>query len=239
MKTKDLDKKLDKWLKKLPTGDRQILLAHLSGLKSVYPFNEYEHRLMHLVSNGVISLEEYENLRKSYVESNVYLHLYGIAPRIFGAVWAEKHLTEIDPRFKKASKTIDEKFSGEYDLYIERGSQIIKVEVKASRAINKNVRGGLETKALASNAKEPFWMNFQQLKLGMADVFIFIGVWVDQILYWVLPNEEVKRHPGRSHQHRGGKEYQIGITNENINEFKKFLVEPTQLVNVILKKTMS
>ena len=67
-------------------------------------------------------------------------------------------------------------------------------------------------------------------------MFVFVGVWVDKILYWVLTNKEVKKHPIISHQHRGGIEYQIGITGKNIKDFKKFLIEPTKLVNIIRKK---
>lgn len=116
------------------------------------------------------------------------------------------------------------------------GKKIIKVEVKACRAINTKLRGGLETKALSFESDEPYWMNFQQIKLDIADAFIFVGVWVDKILDWVLTNKEVKKHPTRSHQHRGGIEYQIGITEKNIKEFKKFLVEPSQLVDTIKSK---
>lgn len=161
MKTKDLDAKLDEWLKRLPTDDRKILLAHLSGLKSVYPFNEYEHRLMHLLNSKVIALEDYEHLRKSYTDSNTYLHLYGIAPRIFGETWAELHLMEIDDRLKKATKKIDPNHSGDYDLYIETPNKLIKVEVKASRAANKKIKGSLDSKALVFDSDEPFLMNFQ------------------------------------------------------------------------------
>jgi len=42
MDKQKLDKKLDEWIKKLPQEDRKFLLAHLSSLKSIYPFNEYE-----------------------------------------------------------------------------------------------------------------------------------------------------------------------------------------------------
>lgn len=79
-------------------------------------------------------------------------------------------------------------------------------------------------------------MNFQQIKLDMADAFVFIGVWIDKILYWVLTNKEVKNHPLRSHQHRGGIEYQIGITNKNIGEFNNFLVKPNRLVKTISRR---
>ena len=74
-------------------------------------------------------------------------------------------------------------------------------------------------------ANRPFWMNFQQLKLDICDVFVFIGVWVDCIRYWVLSHGDVKNSPYLSHQHRGGVEYQIGITDKNIDEFAKYLAD--------------
>lgn len=236
MDKKKLDKKLDEWIKKLPQADRKFLLAHLSSLKSIYPFNEYEYRLMYFLDKQIIIFKEYEGLRDTYVNANPYLNLYNISPRIFGEIWTQQHLIAVDSHFKKPSKEIDKKYSGDYDLYIENEKKIIKVEVKASRAINTKIRGGLETKALSFISDEPYWMNFQQLKLDMADVFIFVGVWIDKILYWVLTNKEVKKHPIRSHQHRGGVEYQIGITDKNFSEFKKFLAKPADLVNIIREK---
>lgn len=220
----------------MPQEDRKILLAHLSGLKSIFPFNEYEYRLMFLLDKKIISFQEYETLRGAYVRANPYLNLYSISPRVFGEIWAQQHLADIDPRFKKPSKKIDKKYSGDYDLYLEDKKKIIKIEVKASRAINTKIRGGLETKALYFESKEPYWMNFQQLKSGIVDVFIFVGVWVDKMVYWVLTDKEVKEHPARSHQHRGGVEYQIGITDKTIREFDKFLIKPDQLAEEIKRK---
>ncbi len=231
-----LDKKLNEWIKELPQDDRKFLLAHLSSLKSIYPFNEYEYRLMYLLDKKIITFEEYKKLREDYVNANPYLNLYSISPRVFGEIWAQKHLVNIDTKFKKPSKEIDKKYSGDYDLYLENGKKIIKIEVKACRAINTKIRGGLETKALSFKSKDPYWMNFQQIKLNIADTFIFVGVWVDKILYWVLTNKEIKQHPLRSHQHRGGIEYQIGITEKNIKKFEKFLVEPTKLSETIKSK---
>jgi hypothetical protein len=236
MNIKGLDKQIKMWIENLTPEDKKTLLARLSSLKSIFPFNEYEYRLMYLLDKKIITFEEYEKLRDNFVSENPYLELYGIAPRIFGEQWAQQHLMDIDNRFKKPSKAIDKKFQGEYDLYIPYKKKIIKVEVKACRAINTKIRGKLESKALPFNSKEPFWMNFQQIKLNIVDVFVFIGVWTDKILYWVLTNKEVKTHPSISHQHRGGIEYQIGITNKNIKDFKKFLVKPTKLVSTIFKK---
>lgn len=236
MNIKDLDKQLSVWIKNLANGDRKSLLARLSSLKSAFPFNEYEYRLMYLLNKSVISFGEYESLRDNYVNTNPYLHLYGIAPRIFGDIWAREHLMDIDTRFKIPTKEIDNKYSGDYDLYLMKNHRLIKIEVKASRAANEKIRGRPETKALRFQSDEPFWMNFQQLKLDTADYFVFIGVWADKIVYWLLTNQEVKNHPLRSHQHRGGVEYQIGITDKNIEQFNKYLVKPKKLVDTILAK---
>ena len=236
MDKKKLDEKLGEWIKALPQKNQKFLLAHLSGLKSIYPFNEYEYRLMYLLNKKNITFKEYENLRAAYVNANPYLNLYNVSPRVFGEIWAQQHLVDLDSRFKKPSKQVDKKYSGEYDLYLENAKKTIKVEVKASRAINTKIRGGLEHKALGIESEEPYWMNFQQLKLGIVDIFVFIGVWIDKIYYWVLTNKEVKDHPMRSHQHRGGIEYQIGITDKNFKDFESFLVKPNHLASVILKK---
>src|SRR3989344_5399546 len=112
MDKKKLDKKLDEWIKKLPQEDRKCLLAHLSSLKSIYPFNEYEYRLMYLLDKKIINFREYENLRDAYVNANPYLNLYNISPRVFGEIWAQQHLVDLDSRFNigfsrtKKSKTI-------------------------------------------------------------------------------------------------------------------------------------
>lgn len=238
MDIRNLDKKLSKWTKSLNQKDKKSLLARLSSLKSVFPFNEYEYRLMYLLNKKVISFQEYENLRNNYVNANPYLHVYNIAPRIFGDIWAREHLMDIDHRFQLPSKQIDKKYSGEYDLYLLKNKKLIKIEVKTSRASNKKIRGSPESKALSFKSREPFWMNFQQLKLDIADCFVFIGVWADKILYWVLTNKEVKTHPIISHQHRGGIEYQIGITEKNIKQFDKYLVKPNNLIDVILARVI-
>jgi hypothetical protein len=212
--------------------DKKLLTARLKGLVSVFPFSEYEYTLMFLRDRSVITLEQYEKLRSQYVSTNKYLDLFGLAPRIFGEIWGQEHIRDLDGRFQKPTKTLDKKYHGEYDVWIDG----IKVEVKAARAIDTSVRGSLTSKALAYSSKKPFWMNFQQIKTGVADVFIFIGVWVDQIVYWVLSDDQVKSHPRLSHQHRGGIEYQIGITDDNMKEFEKYAVPADKVAETVLKK---
>ena len=186
---------------------------------------------MFLRDRSVISFKEYEELRSNYVSANRYLNLFGLAPRIFGQIWGEQHVRDLDSRFKKADKFVDPEHEGQYDLWIEG----VRVEVKAARAIDTKKRGDLVSKALRSDSDRPFWMNFQQLKLDICDVFVFIGVWVDAIRYWVLSHHAVKSSPSLSHQHRGGVEYQIGITDKNVATFDKYLVQPALVADTVIK----
>ncbi len=231
MDLRQLKRYLENLSQSLNSKNQKNLKARLKSLISVFPFNEYEYILMFLLDKKIITFKEYEKLRKGYVSSNKYAELYGLAPRIFGEMW-HSHIMDLDKRFKKPTREIDPNFEGEYDLWINK----IKVEVKASRAINTKKKGNLVAKALKYKSKEPFWMNFQQIKAEMADVFIFIGVWVDRIVYWVLSQKEIKKNKYYSSQHRGGIEYQIGITDKNIREFDIYKVNPNKLGETVIKK---
>jgi hypothetical protein len=172
---------LDDLAKSLASEDRRLLAARLDGLISVFPFNEYEYIISFLLDRRRISFAEYESLRTKYVSTNRYLDLYGLSPRVFGQVWGEKHLADVDRRFRKPDRSLDPNYSGEYDLWLE-------------------------------------------------------GVWVDRILYWVMSNEEVKADRYLSHQHRGGIEYQIGITDKNLSDFAAHQCEPASLAAVVIGK---
>lgn len=232
MDIKQLKDYLDSLASSLKTDDKKLLNARLASLMSVFPFNEYEYALMFLLDRKVIGFKEYEKLRHDYVSSNRYLDLYGLAPRIFGEIWGHQHIKDLDKRFIKPDKSIDPAYDGQYDLWIDN----VRVEVKAARAINTKKRGSLVSKALQHDSLEPFWMNFQQIKLDVSDVFIFVGVWADQIVYWVLSKEEVKNNKYLSHQHRGGIEYQIGITDKNIADFDECRVSPSEIANKVIEK---
>jgi hypothetical protein len=232
MDMRQLKDYLDSLAKSLKNADRKLLDARLRSLISVFPFNEYEYILMFLLDRKVIGFKEYEKLRNDYVSSNKYLDLYSLAPRIFGEIWGHEHIKDLDERFIKPDKSIDPDYKGQYDLSLEN----IKVEVKAARAINTKKRGDLASKALQYGSSEPFWMNFQQIKLDICDVFIFVGVWTNEIIYWIFSNHEVKNNRYLSHQHRGGIEYQIGITDKNIIDFDKYRVSPSEIVERVIEK---
>jgi len=232
MDQQQLKRHLEMLSASLSREDSRLLKARLEALSSVYPFNEYEYIISFLIDKGILSFSEYERLRERYVSSNRYLELFELSPRVFGQIWAEKHLRDLDHRFQKPSRAVDPDFDGEYDLWFEG----IKVEVKASRAIHAKKRGALIARALHWGDQAPFWMNFQQLKLDTCDVFVFIGVWVDKLVYWVLSTQEIASDPFLSHQHRGGVEYQIGVTDKNIAEFERYRVAPDRIGQVILQK---
>jgi hypothetical protein len=232
MDIKQLKDYLDSLAQSLKNEDKRLLDARLRSLISVFPFNEYEYLLMFLLDKKVIKLSDYEQLRNDYVSSNRYLDLYGLAPRIFGEIWGHEHIMDLDKRFVRPNKSIDPDYNGQYDLWIEN----VRVEVKATRAINTKKRGSLVSKSLQYGSPEPFWMNFQQIKLDVSDVFIFVGVWANQIIYWVLSNDEVKKNQYLSHQHGGGTEYQIGITHKNIEDFDKYRVGPSEIGKRVIGK---
>lgn len=232
MNTDDLQQTLDILIESLSTDDRSLLKARLAALLSAYPFNEFEYSLMFLLDKRSITFDVYENLRESYVSANKHLSLFELAPRVFGEIWGHEHLIDLDRRFSKASKSLDPSYDGQYDLWIEG----VKVEVKAARAINTKKRSSLVSKALRFGTREPFWMNYQQLKTQYCDVFIFIGVWVDQIRYWVMSSQEVERNENLSRQHRGGIEFQIGITNRTIEAFDKYLVDAKLIGDAVIRK---
>ena len=152
MELRQLKEYLDKLSTELQNGDRKLLEARLKSLTSAFPFSEYEYMLMFLKDKAIITFEEYEKLRDNYVKTNKYLELYGLAPRIFGQIWGEEQVRNLDRRFKKADKSLDPKYIGQYDIWIDG----IRLEVKACRAMNTKKRRNPESKALRYDSKEPY-----------------------------------------------------------------------------------
>lgn len=203
----------------------------LDKLYSVYPFNRFEYVISHLIAEKAITLDEYLKVRNTYLNRNKYLYLFEItAPRTFGETWAQRHLNEIVPELEHPTHETDSSYSGQYDFWYDG----IKIEVKASRAVERKSGDPLILKALASDSKKGFDMNFQQIKPACCDVFVWIGVWRDVIRYWVLSRDEVVNDKFFSKgQHRGNEgEGQLWIKETNIDHFRQYEVK----VNEILKK---
>lgn len=230
----ELIKILDNYKNKL-SDKCKLTENEIEHLNSVYPFNRFEYVISHLLADDLLTLDDYLNLRDSYVERNKYLHLFELAPRTFGETWGQHHLSELVQELERPSKTKDPNYDGEYDFWYKG----IKIEAKASRGVDRdqNQLPPIE-KALASNTTKRFNMNFQQIKPRCCDVFIWFAVWKDKIVYWVLKNTEVEYNKHyKPSQHRGNVgEGQLWITERNIRDFDDFLVSPKDILDKVVEK---
>jgi hypothetical protein len=226
-----LKSELEELLRRLP--DQTTFRQRLDNLVSVYPFNEYEYIISTLLAMDVLNLDQYHELRDAYIARNLYLYIFEISgPRTFGEAWAQGHLKELIPQLEKPTKQIDPSYSGQYDLSLDGK---IRIEVKASRAVDKDNDEPLYVKALLSDSKKRFWMNFQQSKPACCDVFVWIAVWRDRIRYWILSSREVETYRGYSSgQHRGNVgEGQLHVRENNIHDFAAYEAKSTDLANAI------
>lgn len=227
-----LRQQLDNLINRLENANR--LQTEIDGLISVYPFSEFEYIISHLLSTGKLTIEEYYELRRDYIDRNLYLPLFEIsAPRGFGEVWAHGHLKQLVTNLKRPDKKLDKSYSGQYDFFLPPN---IRIEVKASRAVEFNKDAPLYIKALSSDSEKPFDMNFQQIKPGCCDVFVWIAIWRDVIKHWVIPSFEVENNSYYSKdQHRGNVgEGQLHLNQENIQNFDKYVVGSTHLEKAII-----
>lgn len=226
-----LQQELDGLLAKLPDADQ--IRSRLETLVSVYPFNEYEFIISHLLAKDVLSLDQYLEMRDNYIARNMYLYIFEIsAPRTFGESWAQGHLKELVPELLKSTKKLDPNYSGQYDFLLDGK---IRIEVKASRGVDASMDAPLYVKALSSDTTKPFWMNFQQIKPACCDVIVWIAVWRDVIRYWVWSSNEIETSPYYSKgQHRGNVgEGQLHVTHENIRAFDSYAVQSNKLAEAI------
>jgi hypothetical protein len=151
----------------------------------------------------------------------MYLYIFEIgSPRGFGEQWAQGHLKELVPDLVKPTKKLDRNYSGDYDfvLPLMDGGRV-RIEVKASRAVDGQSSEPLYVKALAYASKHSFWMNFQQIKPAHCDVFVWVAVWRDVIKYWVLASSEVENH----------------LRDDNIAEFQIYEVKTNELKAAITR----
>ena len=219
------------------------IVEKIKGDISVYPFSTESKLLLYLLGIKAISYDDLLKIQDEYIKRNKYLYTYELTSKSFGD-WGEKQILSIAPEFIKATKRnmkkIKQEFDGEYDLYIDG----IRVEVKSNRAAEDKKKTSLSNRAyLHSEAKKcDFKYHFEQVKPMCCDVFIFIGVCIDKIQYWVLSSEELEKTNKISSQHRtenkGNKnievyEGQVFMTEE---ELKPFSVQEKNILKVVRKK---
>lgn len=198
------------------------VLALIDKDQAIYPFNEYEHLICNLIKKEGLTYEQYLEIRTEYVAENPNLWIFEIsAPRSFGEKFAQTYIHGMCADLKKPSKKLDPEYSGQYDMWLDG----IKIEVKASRAVDSNSDEPLYIKALSRTTKKQFLMNFQQLKPQYCDVFIWVAVFRDEIVLWVMNSKEVADNPLFSKgQHRGnkGNEGQLHIKDDNIHTLNRY-----------------
>lgn len=239
---KELQKQLELLLKQAG-GDKHTIEA-IKQEKAVFPFSTEGRIMAYLLATQTISYEKYLELHREYAKRNQYLDLFDMAPRTFGETWGEKHILSLFPEFSKATKenvsSIYPDFDGEFDLWLDG----IRVEVKACRANSTNNGGSLASRAyLHSEATaNSFKYHYQQLKPSCCDVFIWIGVCRDDLIYWVLTSEELQKTGKLVPQHRNENtgvdgvevfEGQVFMTEE---ELKPFLVDEKDVLNAVKRK---
>ena len=203
-------------------NDLDDVLRLVEEDQAIFPFNEYEHLICNLIQKGGMTYDQYIEIRTEYISENPNLWIFEIsAPRGFGEKFAQTYVQGKCSKLKKPSKKIDPNYSGEYDLWLDE----ISIEVKASRAVDSDSDEPLYVKALSRDTQKKFLMNFQQLKPQCCDVFIWVVVFRDEIVLWIMNSNEVLNNPLFSKgQHRGnkGNEGQLHIKHDNIQVLNQF-----------------
>jgi hypothetical protein len=218
------------------TGNREDLeeiLKIVEEDQAIFPFNEYEHLICNLIEINGLTFKSYMDIRTEYINKNPNLWIFEIsAPRGFGEKFAQTYLVGKCPRLTKPSKGLDPNYTGEYDFWLDG----VRIEVKASRAVDSDSEEPLYIKALARNTNKRFLMNFQQLKPQCCDVFVWVAVFRDQVVIWVMSATEVQSHRLYSRgQHRGnsGNEGQLHIKHDNIHLLDDYVLGEKDLGNAI------
>jgi hypothetical protein len=223
---------LDSLLSRLKGKGAEFIEKELKSLLSLLSFNRYEQMLSFLKDEEILDPPHYELLRKNYLVFNKYLMLYGIGSRIFGEIWAINQLKSLDKRFIEPAKINDPLYYGEYDLIFEG----LKIGAKACRAVDLQEEGSRFAKALHYDSGRPFEMNFRQLRIESCDVMVLIGVWIDQLAYWVLSYNEIKNNKYLLTDKGKAKESLLVISEKNIPDFEEFRVAEPQVMDAILEK---
>ena len=120
---------LEKKLQKVIANSKQKVL-----LEEKLSASDFEFIFVTLLDENLITYADYLKFRLGHNKRNQNLSVIKItAPRTFGK-WGEDHIAGLIPELKPASEI---KASGEFDLYYQKPKGIVKIEVKAGRAIDR------------------------------------------------------------------------------------------------------
>ncbi|MBR5509296.1 MAG: restriction endonuclease subunit M [Lachnospiraceae bacterium] len=223
---KELNEQIDLLLKNF-NGDHSVIES-IQKADSIHPFSKESRLMAYLLSVGQITYDEYVQMGNEFYRRNQknsqYLYLFDMAPRTFGQTWGEQHIRNLFPQFIKATKenlaSLYPDFDGEFDLWL----QGIRVEVKACRANSTTTKGSLASRAYTHEEAlgYGFKYHYQQLKPSCCDVFIWIGVCKDKLLYWVLTSNELQNTGKLGSQHRNEN---TGVVGAEVFEGQVFMTE--------------
>jgi len=213
--------------------DLEAVITMMEEDQAIFPFNEYEHLICSLIDKGGLSYDQYLEIRTEYINANPNLWIFEIsAPRGFGEKFAQTYIQGKCSKLEKPSKKIDPTYTGQYDLWLDG----ISIEVKASRAVDSDSDEPLYMKALSRKTERRFLMNFQQLKPQCCDVFIWVAVFRDEIVLWIMNSQEVLNNPLFSKgQHRGnkGNEGLLHVKNDNVHLLKPYELKGDNIEQMI------
>lgn len=186
-----------------------------------------------LIAYGDLDLNIYRKMLSAYRRRNINEDAFLITSNVtFGVDYIENLLHKINPKILKASLECDVNFKGSYNFWY-RG---IRIGAGASRALE-NKKGTMISKALNSESKKYFDMNFQHLHVDYVDVYVWVAVWLDTIRIFVLSSNEVRAHNRFCFvQDRDSKGLygQLHINKGNIVEFECFEVDSNNLTTAIV-----
>jgi hypothetical protein len=177
--------------------EKQEMIEKLRTLTIIYPFSEYEFIISTLLGLQKMSLDEYGAMKEAYVLRNAHLDKFQMAGKSVGKR-AEDLMIEGGYGLQRPSKRIDPNYSQQtsYDAVMLYKDHLIRIEIKAARVTeSRNDEDFFVDKALFSTDQgKLFWLNFQQLKPQYCDVFIFIAIYRDKLVHWILSSDEVREY---------------------------------------------
>lgn len=231
---------------KLSELEKEEMIERLSSLtSSVFPFSDYEFIISNLLWQWKMSLDEYDTMRETYILRNRHLDKFQMAWKTVWKWW-EDLMIDWWYWLSKPSRAIDPNYTQQtsYDAYTKNAWQLVRVEIKTARVSESwNDSDFFADKALFSDSDRPFWLNYQQLKPQLCDVFIFIAIYRDKLKYRILSSYEVKhywenewdiwRFSPWQHSWNAWNEWQLHIRETNISDFDIYLKEPNEISRAI------
>lgn len=202
-------------------------------VKMVYPFNDVSVALPFLLEKNIITIKDISKVTREYTDKE-YLYLYDMGNTAFGH-WVEKHI-------RSTSNGIHTSGVRKHDLLGINRQKMVNIEAKGSRAIKGRISdetdslGNIVCKAASYNDKDSFTFVFDHLKTFNADVFCLVGVWTDNIKYWVIPSSKiVTLH--HTHKRDGRTGYMVSMCDSNIDYFKSYEVKKENLYSAIMQSS--